>query len=254
MRGAPAVYDGWAKAGNAGWSFDEVLPFFRKLETDLDFADAWHGPTGPLPIRRHAPGELNAVQAAFLDAARGVGLPSVADHNRPGAVGVGLMPRDTRDGVRMSTALSYSPTPATQPHDTGRGDGRPHPDLGRGRVRGAARRRRGRARRSGRARRRRLRQSGDSPTLGRSSTRRAADRSRRRGGGRPARCRGEPDRPLPRGGRPAGAGRNVRAPLPDDGHRMLPGGACGANPTCTFSRQARSTSPPRSARPAGSSA
>ena len=121
MRGAPAVYDGWAKAGNAGWSFDEVLPFFRKLETDLDFADAWHGSTGPLPIRRHAPGELNAVQAAFLDAARGVGLPSVADHNRPGAVGVGLMPRNTRDGVRMSTALSYLADARTRPNLTIRG-------------------------------------------------------------------------------------------------------------------------------------
>ncbi len=40
LRGAPADYDGWAQAGNAGWGFGDVLPFFRRLETDADFAGA----------------------------------------------------------------------------------------------------------------------------------------------------------------------------------------------------------------------
>ncbi len=107
LRGAPADYDGWAALGNPGWSFTEVLPFFRRLETDVDFADEWHGADGPVPIRRHPPEELNPMQRAFIGAAIAAGHPYVEDHNRPGAVGVGPTPRNARDGVRMSTALTY---------------------------------------------------------------------------------------------------------------------------------------------------
>jgi choline dehydrogenase len=108
MRGAAEVYDSWARLGNPGWSFDEVLPFFRRLETDADFGDdEWHGCDGPIPIRRHPPSELTAVQASFIESACSHGLPYVADHNRPGAIGVGPMPRNERAGVRMSTSLTY---------------------------------------------------------------------------------------------------------------------------------------------------
>jgi choline dehydrogenase len=107
LRGAPADYDGWAALGNPGWTFDEVLPFFRRLETDADFDDEWHGGDGPIPIRRCPPEELNPVQRAFVEAAVDAGYPYVADHNRPGAVGVGPLPRNVADGVRMSTALTY---------------------------------------------------------------------------------------------------------------------------------------------------
>ena len=107
LRGTPAVYDGWAAAGNPGWSFAEVLPFFRRLESDADFADEWHGADGPIPIRRHPSGEMTPAQAAFGDGAIACGHPSVDDHNRPGAVGAGAAPRNVVDGVRMSTALTY---------------------------------------------------------------------------------------------------------------------------------------------------
>jgi choline dehydrogenase len=107
LRGAPSDYDAWAAQGNPGWTFAEVLPFFRRLETDVDFTDDWHGADGPMPIRRHPPDELNPIQGAFIDAAVSVGHPYVADHNRQGAVGVGPTPRNARDGVRMSTALTY---------------------------------------------------------------------------------------------------------------------------------------------------
>jgi choline dehydrogenase len=107
VRGAPADYDGWAALGNPGWSFEDVLPFFRRLESDVDFNDEWHGVDGPIPIRRHPPDELNPIQRSFIDAAVTAGHPYVEDHNRPGAVGVGPTPRNIRDGVRMSTALTY---------------------------------------------------------------------------------------------------------------------------------------------------
>jgi len=121
LRGAPADYDGWAGMGNPGWSFGEVLPFFRRLEADADFGDEWHDTQGPVPIRRSAPAELNPVQAAFIEAACAYGLAYVADHNRPGAVGVGPMPRNARAGVRMSTALTYLAAARGRPNLTVRG-------------------------------------------------------------------------------------------------------------------------------------
>jgi choline dehydrogenase len=75
-----------------------VLPFFRRLEADADFGGEWHGCDGPVPIRRHPPAELNAVQAAFIHAARCYGLPYVADHNPARCPGGGADARNARDG------------------------------------------------------------------------------------------------------------------------------------------------------------
>ena len=116
LRGAPQVYDGWAALGNGGWSFAEVLEDFRRLERDEDFADHWHGGDGLIPIRRHPGEELNAVQAAFLDGAVASGHRYVEDHNRPGAVGAGPTPRNARDGVRMSTAVTYLASARSRPN------------------------------------------------------------------------------------------------------------------------------------------
>ena len=107
LRGAPQVYDGWAALGNPGWSFAEVLDDFCRLESDEDFRDQWHGSDGLIPIRRHSAHELNRAQAAFLDGAVALGHRYVEDHNRPGAVGAGPTPRNVRDGMRMSTAVTY---------------------------------------------------------------------------------------------------------------------------------------------------
>ena len=63
LRGHPRDYDRWAELGNPGWSFADVLPFFRRLESDADFQTAWHGGDGPLPIRRYAPNELTPLNS-----------------------------------------------------------------------------------------------------------------------------------------------------------------------------------------------
>ncbi len=107
LRGAPSDYDEWAALGNDGWSWADVLPCFCKLETDLDFSDEWHGRDGPIAIQRAAPDQIRDHQLASLDAALELGVQPVEDHNRPDAVGVGLLPRNARWGVRMSTALTY---------------------------------------------------------------------------------------------------------------------------------------------------
>ena len=107
LRGWPADYDAWAAAGNPGWSFDQLLPIFRAVEADPDFQDDWHGTHGPIPVSRVPLDKLEAWPRAFLDAAAAAGHPVVEDHNRPGALGVGPLPRNVRDGMRMSTAMTH---------------------------------------------------------------------------------------------------------------------------------------------------
>jgi choline dehydrogenase len=107
LRGASSDYDAWAAAGNEGWAWADVLPFFCKLETDHDFDDDWHGHTGPLPIRRVPAGDLRTHQAAAIASAVAAGHAAVDDHNRPGAIGAGATPRNAIGGLRVSTALAY---------------------------------------------------------------------------------------------------------------------------------------------------
>jgi len=110
VRGAPADYDEWAAIGNPGWAFDDVLPYFRRLETDLDFGDrAWHGDRGPLPITRYPDVELTDVGAAGMEALGATGFGIIDDHNQPGALGAGRMPMSSCGGVRVTTADAYLP-------------------------------------------------------------------------------------------------------------------------------------------------
>lgn len=107
LRGQPEDYDAWSDGGAIGWSFREVLPYFRKLEHDLDFANEWHGDHGPIRIRRPCDEEIIPVQRAFVDAAVTCGVGLIEDHNAPGALGVGRLPENAVHGVRQSTALTY---------------------------------------------------------------------------------------------------------------------------------------------------
>ena len=119
LRGSPADYDEWAARGNPGWSFDEVLPYFNRLECDTDFGrEPWHGDRGPMPSNRYLDLEPSATLAAGVAALESVGFPTVADHNRPGSVGVGRMPMNSRDGVRVTAADAYLPADATPPNIT----------------------------------------------------------------------------------------------------------------------------------------
>jgi choline dehydrogenase len=107
LRGVPEDYDNWASWGNDEWSFVNVLPFFRKLETDTDINDDFHGNEGPIPVRRHKRETWLPAQNAFHEACIAAGYPETYDHNNPDAWGVGPFPMNNPNGIRMSTSLSY---------------------------------------------------------------------------------------------------------------------------------------------------
>lgn len=108
LRGFPEDYDAWAAAGNDGWGHEDVVETFRRLETDLDYGEGpWHGDDGPVPVRRYPAAEQSVGARTFLEAAEKAGHPALADHNEPGAVGVGPLPVNTVDRLRMSAALTH---------------------------------------------------------------------------------------------------------------------------------------------------
>jgi choline dehydrogenase len=105
LRGRPADYDDW---NLPGWTFDDVLPAFRRVESDLDFGTRdWHGTDGPVPVRRYSGAELTPAQEAFLESCTALGQPWVDDHNAPNAVGAGPLPLNEVAGVRQSATLTY---------------------------------------------------------------------------------------------------------------------------------------------------
>ena len=108
LRGVPEDYDAWAALGNDQWGFTSVLPYLRKLESDMDFgADDFHNSEGFIPVRRFARETWLPAQQAFYNAARTAGFPDDPDMNHPESGGVGPIPMNNPNGVRMSTSLTF---------------------------------------------------------------------------------------------------------------------------------------------------
>lgn len=106
-RGLPEDFNEWADNGNDQWGFDKVLPFFKKLETDLDLTNEWHGTDGPIPVRRYKPDEFVYVDHAFVEAGQEAGFPADPDMNSPKSYGVGALAMNNVRGIRMNTAHCY---------------------------------------------------------------------------------------------------------------------------------------------------
>lgn len=106
-RGLPADYNRWAAAGNAGWSWKEVLPVFMRLENDPTGDARWHGKTGPFPVRQHPRAQVTPMQRAFLDASQATGFPLVEDPNGPDPAGVSIYRMNIINGVRQNAAMVY---------------------------------------------------------------------------------------------------------------------------------------------------
>lgn len=107
LRGAPEDFEQWSALGNNEWSWDKVLPYFKKMETDHDFPGSSHGSVGPLPISRPAEDALDGLQAAFRRCCVNLGMPVLADLNGGSEAGVGSLPSNSVRHRRVSTAYAY---------------------------------------------------------------------------------------------------------------------------------------------------
>ncbi|MHA6779586.1 GMC family oxidoreductase [Pseudonocardia saturnea] len=97
----------WVRATRAedwgpGWTWDDLLPYYERSESD-----PLHGTTGPVPVRRPAGDLLHPAADRFLSAAAALGFPAEPDKNAGAAPGVGVVPTNSVDGVRISAATAY---------------------------------------------------------------------------------------------------------------------------------------------------
>lgn len=107
MRARPSDFARWTARGLDGWSFADVLPVFKAMENTPTGDDAWHGRSGPFPIRQRTMEENTPSMQAFTLAAEAVGLPRVSDFNGAEQNGVSPYPLNVVDGRRVNTGIAY---------------------------------------------------------------------------------------------------------------------------------------------------
>ena len=108
LRGEPDDFDRWAALGCAGWSGEDILPSFIRLEDDLNFGDArYHGRGGPIPLFRVPEREWGAVDLALKAAAIKLGYGWAEDYHAPGSTGISPVALTMRDDRRVSTNDAY---------------------------------------------------------------------------------------------------------------------------------------------------
>ncbi|WP_246793649.1 GMC family oxidoreductase [Burkholderia perseverans] len=108
VRGQRADYDDWAAAGNPGWSYDDVLPVFRRLETHpfARSAPQWHGGSGPIHVTPMTD-DVHPIVHEFLAGCGELGLPRSQDFNGAQFEGAGIYELNTKHGERCSSAVAY---------------------------------------------------------------------------------------------------------------------------------------------------
>jgi len=105
VRGQSHDYDHWRQLGNAGWGYDDVLPYFKRAEDNERGADAYHGSGGPLKVSDIP--DRREICEAFIAAAEQSGIPRNADYNGASQEGVGYFQTTSRNGRRCSAAVAY---------------------------------------------------------------------------------------------------------------------------------------------------
>ncbi|MDR3421192.1 MAG: choline dehydrogenase [Xanthobacteraceae bacterium] len=105
MRGQPADYDHWRQLGNAGWSYADVLPLFKKAENNERLHDEFHGQDGPLNVADRP--YTNPLSHVFVEAAQQIGIPFNPDFNGAVQLGCGLFQVTQKNGERWSAARAY---------------------------------------------------------------------------------------------------------------------------------------------------
>ncbi len=105
LRGQPEDFDNWRQDGNAGWGYDDVLPYFRKSEAQQRGADTHHGADGPLTVSDDA--DRNDLCRAFVESAVAAGYRVNGDFNGAEQEGFGFFQVTARNGRRMSSAAAF---------------------------------------------------------------------------------------------------------------------------------------------------
>ena len=106
-RGAPTDYDEWEERGAAGWGWNDVLPFFRKLERDLDFDGPFHGKDGRIPVRRIPREHWTKHSQAFAEAFQHAGHQFLPDQNGEFVDGYFPVTHSNQAEQRVSAAMGY---------------------------------------------------------------------------------------------------------------------------------------------------
>lgn len=107
VRALPSDFQRWQAAGVVGWSWQEVLPYYRRLEHTTASNDAYHGRSGPMPVHQLGLADVSLMQRLFIQSAQTVGVPSTDDFNGATPHGVAPYPMNIVDGVRVNTAMAY---------------------------------------------------------------------------------------------------------------------------------------------------
>src|SRR4029078_10927353 len=105
LRGQREDYDHWRQLGNTGWSFDDVLPYFRRAEHQERGEDTLHGIGGPLAVSNVC--EPHTLCEAFIEGAQQAGYPRNDDFNGPTQEGAGYFQLTAQNGGCWSTAVAY---------------------------------------------------------------------------------------------------------------------------------------------------
>jgi choline dehydrogenase len=105
IRGQAEDYEDWKNAGCPGWGWDDVLPVFRRCESNARLGGQFHGQQGPLKV--NDPRHRHFLSSAFVEAAVEAGVPATDDFNGVKQEGAGFYQTTTADGRRASSAVSY---------------------------------------------------------------------------------------------------------------------------------------------------
>jgi 5-(hydroxymethyl)furfural/furfural oxidase len=106
-RGAPTDYDEWEARGAAGWSWKDVLPYFKKVERDLDFDGPFHGKDGRIPVRRIPQAHWTRHSQAVAEACKLAGYPFLPDQNGEFVEGYFPVTHSNHAEQRVSAAMGY---------------------------------------------------------------------------------------------------------------------------------------------------
>ncbi len=117
IRGQAKDYEDWKAAGNPGWGWDDVLPYFKKLENNLAGEDDWRATDGPITVNQ-TDSQMHPSNQYFIEAAQSLGLKLNSDFNGATQEGVGFYQINTANGRRMSSSVCYLNPAKSRPNLT----------------------------------------------------------------------------------------------------------------------------------------